>query len=122
MSKAFDFIQECGSFFLLTVNGDFSAGRPFGAIMEQGQDLYITTGDEKAVYRQMKQCGHVQLLAMKPGTRSWLRVTGVAQECFDLAVKARMLEQCPNLRKYHTSADEAHYNVFRVQVQDTEFY
>ncbi len=121
MSKAYDFIKECGSFFVLTLNGDFPAGRPFGAIMEKDQDLYITTADNKAVYRQLKASGNVQLLAMKPGTRSWVRVTGVASECFDLATKAEMLERCPNLRKFHSSADEEHYNVFQVKVLNAEF-
>lgn len=30
MSKAYDFLKECGAFFVLTVNGDCPAGRPFG--------------------------------------------------------------------------------------------
>lgn len=122
MNRAYDFIKECGSFFLLTVNGDFPAGRPFGSIMEKDGDLYITTADNKAVYEQLVANGNVQLLALKPGTREWLRVTGTACECKDLAVKAEMLEKCPNLRKFHASADEEHYNVFRVKVLNTEFH
>lgn len=34
MSKAYEFLKECGAFFVLTVNGDCPAGRPFGAVME----------------------------------------------------------------------------------------
>lgn len=34
MSKVYDFLQECGCFYVLTLNGDFPAGRPFGAVME----------------------------------------------------------------------------------------
>ena len=29
MSKAYEFLKECGSFFVLTLNGDYPAGRPF---------------------------------------------------------------------------------------------
>lgn len=32
MSKAYEFLKECGSFFVLTINNDFPAGRPFGAV------------------------------------------------------------------------------------------
>ena len=46
MSKAYDFLKECGSFFVLTINGDYPAGRPFGAVMEVGEDLYLSTNDK----------------------------------------------------------------------------
>lgn len=121
MSKTYDFIKECGSFFVLTNNDDFPAGRPFGAIMEYEDALYITTADTKAVYKQLKANNNIQLLALKPGTREWIRVTGIAEECADLAIKARMLKECPNLRKYHTAADEEHFNVFKVIILNTEF-
>ena len=45
MSKAYEFLKECGSFFVLSINGDYPAGRPFGAIMEVGEDLYLATND-----------------------------------------------------------------------------
>ncbi len=38
LSKAYEFLKECGSFFVLTINGDYLAGRPFGAVMEVGED------------------------------------------------------------------------------------
>ena len=31
MSKVYEFLKECGSFFVLTINGDYPAGRPFGS-------------------------------------------------------------------------------------------
>ena len=40
MSKVYEFLKECGSFFVLTINGDYPAGRPFGAVMEVGEDIY----------------------------------------------------------------------------------
>ena len=38
MSKAYEFLKECGSFFVLSINGDYPAGRPFGAVMEVEED------------------------------------------------------------------------------------
>lgn len=43
MSKAYDFLKECGSFFVLSINGEYPAGRPFGAVMEVGEDLFLST-------------------------------------------------------------------------------
>ncbi len=78
MSQAYEFIKECGAFFVLTINNDFPAGRPFGAIMEYEDKLYIAIANTKAVYNQLKDNSNMQILALKSGTRSWVRVSGVA--------------------------------------------
>ena len=121
MSKICDFIKECGVFYVLTVNGDFPAGRPFGAIMEYEDKLYIATADTKAVYKQLKDHANMQILALKPGTRSWVRVNGIATECNDIAIKQRMLDECPVLSKHYPSADTAHYNLFAITITDIDF-
>ena len=45
LDMGYDFLKECGSFFVLTINSDYPAGRPFGAVMEIGEDLYLSTND-----------------------------------------------------------------------------
>ena len=121
MSKAYDFIKKCGTFFVLTVNNNFPAGRPFGAIMEYKDKLYIATAVTKAVYKQLRRNANMQILALKPGTRRWVRVSGVATECCDIAIKQRMLNECPVLSRHYNSADMPHYNVFAITITETEF-
>ena len=53
VSKAYEFLKECGAFFVLSINGDYPAGRPFGAVMEVGDDLYLSTNDMGS-YSQMQ--------------------------------------------------------------------
>lgn len=122
MKQVCEFFRECGAFFVLTLNDGRPAGRPFGAIMEHEGDLYISTGDMKAVYVQLKANPAVQLLALKPGTRDWMRVTGAAEESSDLAVKAGMLAECPALTKHFPTPDAPHFAVFRVKVERVERY
>lgn len=122
MSKVYDFIKECGVFFVLTINDDYPAGRPFGAIMEYNDDLYISTGDVKAVYRQLKKHQEMQIIALKNGTREWVRVNGTAVECNDLEVKRKMLSECPALGKHFASPDAPHFVVFQVKVIKADLY
>lgn len=122
MNRECEFIRECGAFFVLTVNDDFPAGRPFGAVMELDNDLYISTADTKEVYKQLKKHEHMQIVALKPGTRKWIRVSGSASECTDLKIKQKMLEECPALSKHYSCADEPHYNVFQVKIIKSEFH
>lgn len=119
--KAYEFLKECGYFYVLTINGEFPAGRPFGAIMEANGKLYISTSNGNKVHTQLRENGNIQILAKKEGTREWLRITGKATECNELKMKQRMLEECPVLSKHFPSAEAEHYLLFQVEVLDVEF-
>ena len=122
MSQTYDFIKECGTFFVLTQNNDFPAGRPFGAIMEYNNFLYISTADTKEVYKQLSEHNKMQIIALKSGTRDWIRISGVATECFDQAIKQKMLEECPVLSKHYPSTNAPHFNLFQIEITKSEFY
>ena len=117
MEKVYRFIKdECaGVFHLLTVRDGFPVGRPFGALAYIGETLYVTTGPHKGVYRDMIAKPQVGLVVIKPGARDWVRVNAVAEETQDLAVKAEMLAQCPNLLKYHPVAEDPTFAVFALK-------
>lgn len=121
MSKAYDFLKECGAFFVLTVNGDYPAGRPFGAVMEIGEDLYLSTNDMNQAHKQMREHAQVQIVAQKPNSREWIRITGIAEESKSLELKAKMLEVCPILHKHFASEEAEHFLLFKVKVQNVEF-
>lgn len=121
MSKVYDFLKECGYFYVLTINGDFPAGRPFGAVMEYNGKLFVSTSDGNKVHKQLRENGHVQILAKKEGTREWIRITGNATECNDIEMKQKMLDECPALSKHFSSAESEHYLLFQIEVLDTEF-
>lgn len=122
MSRAYAFLKECGCFYVLTVNGDFPAGRPFGAVMEDNGDLFISTNDGNKAHAQLRNNGNMQIVAKKETTREWIRITGKATECRDVKMKQRMLRECPMLSKHFLSADDEHFLLFRVEVLDTEFH
>ncbi|NOW38969.1 putative pyridoxamine 5'-phosphate oxidase family protein, partial [Clostridium butyricum] len=42
----------------------------------------------------------MQIIALKNVTRNWVRVNGVAEECFDIDIKQNMLVECPVLTKH----------------------
>lgn len=120
MSKAYEFLKECGSFFVLTVNGDYPAGRPFGAVMEVDGDLYLSTNDMNQAHKQLRAHEKMQIVAKKPDSREWIRITGIAQECRDAALKQRMLEECPVLQKRFDAVGMEHFIMFRVKVESVE--
>ena len=120
MSKAYEFLKECGSFFVLTINGDYPAGRPFGAVMEVGEDLYLSTNDLNQAHRQLRANGHVQIIAKRPDSMEWIRITGIATECRDKAMRQKMYEETPVLQKHHASAEAEHFLMFKITVENVE--
>ena len=94
MSKAYEFLKECGSFFVLTLNGDYPAGRPFGAVMEVGDYLYLSTNDMNNTHKQMREHNKIQIVAKKSDSREWIRITGIAIECDDKELKDKFTQVC----------------------------
>lgn len=120
MSNAYEFLKECGIFYVLTINGDYPAGRPFGVVMEVGEDLYISTNDFNQAHKQLRANGHIQIIAKKPHSMEWIRITGTAEECGDKSLKQKMYDENPILQKHHNSAEAEHFLMFRIKVEKVE--
>ena len=120
MSEAYEFLKKCGIFYMLTVNGDYPAGRPFGVVMEADGDLYVSTNDHNQAHKQLRANGHVQIIAKQPDSRAWIRITGMAEECDDAALRKKMYDENPILQKHHSSPEAEHFLMFRVRVENVE--
>lgn len=118
MSKVYNFLKECGVFYVLTAKGDVPNGRPFGAVMEYENQLYFSTANTKSVYEQLINNPNIQIVALKAGTRDWIRISGQAIECKDLAMKERMIEACPVLNKRFDSATCEYFALFVMEEMD----
>lgn len=120
MSKAYEFLKECGAFFVLTINEDYPAGRPFGAVMEVDDYLYLSTNDLNEAHKQLRNNGHIQIVAKKPDSREWIRITGIAAECNDGILKQQMLEECPILKQRFGTVGIEHFIMFKVKTENVE--
>lgn len=54
MKEVYDFIKECGTYYLATVEGDQPRVRPLGTIDIFEDKLYIQTGKTKEAPKQVK--------------------------------------------------------------------
>ena len=121
MSRTYDFLRECGVFYILTINGDYPAGRPFGLVEEIDNDLYISTNDFNQAHKQLRKNEHVQIIGKKNNSREWIRVTGTAIECNDKDIKDKIYNNNPILQKHHDTPDSSHYLVFKINIENVEF-
>lgn len=118
MEKVLQFLKDCGTFYLATVDNDQARVRPFGAVCGYNGKLYITTNNQKPVYRQMKADPKVEISGMVGG--SWLRLAANAVEDPSWEARVAMLEANPGLSGMY-SADDGLMVVFSLENAEAQF-
>ena len=115
MQEIYDFLKQCGTYYLATVEKDQPRVRPFGTINLFEGKLYIQTGKVKPVSKQMTANPKVELCAMNGDT--WLRVAATAVEDDRVEARQNMLDNYPELQSMY-SADDGNTQV--VYLKDGE--
>ena len=110
MNDVVKYLQECGTFFLATVEGDQPHVRPFGAVCEFEGKLYIVTNNKKDVYNQMKVNVKVEMCGMNKG--SWIRVNGEVKEDTRREARVAMMEANKNALQSMYTVDDNLMTVF----------
>jgi uncharacterized pyridoxamine 5'-phosphate oxidase family protein len=103
MEKTMKFLQEAGTFYLATVEGDKPHVRPFGAVCEFEGKLYITTSNQKAVFAQMQKNPKVEITGMVGGT--WIRLEAEAVRDDRREAREAMLNANESLRGMYSEDD-----------------
>ena len=103
LERIYKFLEEAGTYYLATVEGDQPRVRPFGTALLYEGKLYIQTGKIKAVSKQIKANPKVEICAFKDG--SWIRLSGILEEDDRREVKKAMLDKMPTLRAMYNEDD-----------------
>ena len=104
MKEVYDFLKNCGTYYLATVDGDQPRVRPFGTVDIFEGRLYIQTGKVKPVSRQIQANPKVELCAFAGG--KWLRVAGTLVRDDRVEAKAHMLDNYPQLKAMYSAEDD----------------
>lgn len=104
MNKILEFLKESGTFYLATVEGDQPRVRPFGAVFEYEDKLYIASNNTKKCFEQMMTNPKVEISGMnKKG--QWIRLTGEVANDDRREVKELALETIPSLKSIYSIND-----------------
>ena len=104
IERVAQFLEEAGTYFLATVEGDQPRVRPFGTVLVSGGKLYIQTGKVKDVSKQIAANPKVEVSAFKDG--KWIRIAGELENDDDHEVKVAMLEKMPQLKGMYSADDD----------------
>ena len=103
MEEVIQFLKECGTYYLATVEGDQPRVRPFGTAHVFEGKLYIQTGKVKPVSHQILANPKIEICAFQKG--QWLRIQAVAVEDDRVEARRSMLDAYPNLRDRYDEND-----------------
>lgn len=104
-ARAQQYLKDCGTYYLATVDADQPHVRPFGTAEIFEGKLYIQTGKVKNVYKQLIANPKAEILAMgKDGT--WLRITCELIPDDRIEAKADMLDKNPSLKGMYKADDD----------------
>ena len=106
MKEIYEFLKECGTYFLATCEGDEPRVRPFGTINIFEDKLYIQTGKSKNVSKQIESNPKVEICGLLKDESKWIRVTGVLKRDDRVIAKKSMLDSYPNLRGMYDENDD----------------
>ena len=112
MREVYEFLKQCGTYYLATVEGDQPRVRPFGTVDIFEDKLYIQTGKVKDVSKQIQANPKVEICAFAGG--KWLRVAGTLARDERIEAKKHMLDAYPSLQAMY-SADDGNTEVFYIK-------
>ena len=104
IEKVAYYLDDAGTYFLATEDGDQARVRAFGTSLLFDGKLYIQTGKSKDVSKQIAANPRVELCAAMNGT--WLRVTGELVDDDNHDAKVAMLEKMPSLKAMYSADDD----------------
>ena len=113
MNEVLRFLQDCGIFFVSTVDGNQPKVRPFSFVMEYEGKLCFATSNQKPIYAQLKANPNVEICTASKDLQ-WLRLSGKAVFCTTTQNKAKALEILPILKNMY-SVDDNIFEVFYLE-------
>ena len=114
MSQIYDFLKDCGFYYLLTIDGEYPSGRPISQILEKDGALYFGTRSGKAMHRQLTENNHVALIGFNKGR--WIRLYANVIETKDMATREQYLNRIPQEIERFGSAENPALIVYELQI------
>ena len=122
IEDCYQFIRDCGYFFLATSVDNQPKLRPFGIIYSDGKHLFIATDKRKNVYTELTQNPKIELASYNMRTRRWIRIHGDVEIENSMLIREEMLNFYPMLRQNRENEEELFLIIYRIRIDDLRIY
>ena len=120
MNEVYQYLKDCGTFYLATIDGDRPRVRPFGVVDIFEGKIYIQTGNVKNVFKQMQKNPKIEICAISKD-ETWMRVSATAVRDNRIEARQHMLDNNPSLKKMY-AADDGNCEVLYLKDATATFY
>lgn len=103
MESVYQFLKECGTYYLATVENEQPHVRPFATVNIFENKLYIQSGRKKNVAKQIAGNSKIEICALNNGICLRLRATLVEDTRLE-AINA-LLDNYPDIKTHHPADD-----------------
>ena len=104
IQKVYEFLIQCGTYYIATIDGDQPRVRPFGTAAIFEDKLYIQTSNQKKVFEQIQKNNNVELSAFDG--EKWIRLSGKLIRDERIEAKQYVLDMHPSLKAMYSADDE----------------
>ncbi len=117
-SDCFQFIRECGYFFLATSVDGKPKLRPMGMLFSDDNTLFFATDKRKNVYSELTRNPSVELASYNLNTRKWIRITGSAETESSGKIREEMTALYPMIKQEYIGPEEIFFVIFKLLIED----
>ncbi len=110
IEKVCKFLKSAGTYYIATAEKNQPRVRPFGTAAVFEGKLYIQTGKEKAVAKQLDANPKAEICAMLKD--EWIRIEGELIKDDRTEAQESMLGEYPSLREMYTTGPEGNTAVY----------
>ena len=103
IEKACQFLKDCGTYYLATLDGDQPRVRPFGTAHIFEDHLYFQTGLSKDVAKQIGANPKVEICGFRDG--KWIRIAAQAIHDPRIEAQSSLLDAYPSLKGMYQAGD-----------------
>lgn len=112
MNKIVEELKNVGTFYIATLENDQPRVRPFSSVTEFEGNIYLCSGNQKEVYKQIMNNPKIELCGMsKDG--EWIRVSAIAVKDERIEAQEAMLKDPTGPSQLYTAGD-GKFVVFRL--------
>ncbi len=110
-------VQQSGTFFLTTIDGNRPKSRPISFHMLKDEINYFGVGEMKEVYRQMQENPYVEITGLMGEGKQFIRYYGKAvfETGTELAKEALAMPGYPVMKKVYAEGTGHVFGVFHLE-------
>ena len=105
-----------------TQDGDGVKTRVFRYLFANGNNVYFCTSSQKPVYKQLQTNPNVSFCTYATGFNPVLSISGKAVFVDDIALKTRVLNENPQVKRIFDTPDNPIFRLFYVEVTEVETF